>query len=83
MKSESPESSKLSLGEESDEENGVPEPDPMNYQFYFDKVQIVGDINFKEDHDKLFKPYINKKNSSKVVSPMTKSTNSKVRFYLI
>ena len=77
MKSESPESSKLSLGEESDEENGVPEPDPMNYQFYFDKVQIVG------DHNKLFKPYINKKNSSKVFSPLTKSTNSKVRFYLI
>ena len=74
------ESSKLSIDMDQDDEQ--PEPDPTNYQFYFNKVQIVGKISFKEDHDKLFGNGYSKHNSLQV-SPNTKSSSTKVRFIMI
>ena len=65
-----------------DQDDEQPEPDPTNYQFYFNKVQIVGKISFKEDHDKLFGNGYSKHNSLQV-SPNTKSSSTKVRFIMI
>jgi hypothetical protein len=28
--------------------------DPHNYQFYFNKIQVVGNLNFEEDHKKIY-----------------------------
>jgi hypothetical protein len=42
---------------------------PHDYQFYFNKVQLVGEINFEDDHRKIY---------SNVPSPMKSKSKSTI-----
>ena len=79
----------LDISEDSSvEENN--EIDPNNYQFYFDKIQIVGDVNFNEDYKRMrSKPVKKEKSNKTLMTPQTNYTNSRnekslnVSFFLI